>query len=352
MTVRVVQWATGAVGSAQLQEIIDRPDLELAGVFVYSEDKVGVDAGRLVGRPNTGVTATNSAADIFSLDADLVLHTASKAFPVNTNTDDIVALLGSGKSVITTTSYNHLPTFDPDVAARIAAACEKGGSRFHAAGEHPGFMLERLATTITALSQGVERITIQEFVDCSGVPSRVMLVDLMGMGKPPDQISPQSPMFRAIAVQYRQALAAAADVIGLTIDEIRSDIRTATSDRDVPVACGLLPAGTVVGQILEWSAYHNGSAALTVQEIWTCTNEIPDWAAPDNGQFLVRVTVDGTPPLRLELSIDNAPVPGLPHSSTGQLAVAMTAVRAIPYVLQAPPGVVTAPVFGAYQWPS
>jgi hypothetical protein len=30
MTIRVVQWATGAVGSAQLQQVIDHPDLELA----------------------------------------------------------------------------------------------------------------------------------------------------------------------------------------------------------------------------------------------------------------------------------------------------------------------------------
>ena len=29
----------------------------------------------------------------------------------------------------------------------------------------------------------------------------------------------------------------------------------------------------------------------------------------------------------------------------------MTAVRAIPYVLAAPPGVVIPPVFGAYRWP-
>ena len=30
----------------------------------------------------------------------------------------------------------------------------------------------------------------------------------------------------------------------------------------------------------------------------------------------------------------------------------MAAVRAIPYVLDAPPGVVIPPVFGAYRWPS
>ena len=33
-----------------------------------------------------------------------------------------------------------------------------------------------------------------------------MLVDLMGMGKAPEDISVESPMFRAVSVQYEQAL--------------------------------------------------------------------------------------------------------------------------------------------------
>ena len=42
----------------------------------------------------------------------------------------------------------------------------------------------------------------------------------------------------------------------------------------------------------------------------------------------------------------------LEGTSGGQLAVAMTAVRAIPDVLAAPPGVVMPHVFGAYRWPT
>ena len=229
MSIRVVQWATGAVGAAQLREVIDRPDLELVGVFVYSPDKVGVDAGTLAGRPPIGVAATNDKAAILALDADVVLHAASKAFAENNNTDDIVALLESGKNVITTTSYNHLPTYGADADTRIRRACERAGTRFHAAGEHPGFMFERLATALTALSKRVDSITVQEFVDCSGVSGRQMLVDLMGMGKRPDEITVDSPMFRAVSVQYEQALGAAADVLGVEIDEIRSAIETGTS---------------------------------------------------------------------------------------------------------------------------
>lgn len=350
MTARVIQWATGSVGKAQLREIIDRPDLELAGLYVYSASKVGTDAGDIVGRAPTGITATSDAAAIFALNADVVLHAASKAFPDNTNTDDIVALLASGKSVITTTSYNHLATYGPDVEQRIKQACARSGARFHAAGEHPGFMFERLATSLTALCRRVEKITVQEFVDCRGISAREMLVDLMGMGKPPEDVTAESPLFQAISMQYEQSLAATADVLGLCFDEIRTDVQTATLPYDVDVACATLPAGSVVGQIMSWSAYRDGAPVLVAEEYWTAVEEIPGWDLALEGQFLIRIIVDGEPPMRLALTIDNQET-DLPGVAGGQLAVAMTAVRAIPYVLAAPPGVVVPAIFGAYRWP-
>ena len=348
---RIVQWATGAVGGAQLRAVIDDPNLELVGLFVYSPDKVGVDAGALVGRAPTGVLATDDKDEILALDADVVLHAASKGFPVNTNTDDIVELLASGKDVITTTSYNHLPTFGQDAADRIEAACRAAGTRFHAGGEHPGFMFERLATSLTGLCQRVDRITVQEFVDCSGLTEPKMLMELMGMGKHPDEISTNSPMFRAVSVQYEQALAATAETLHLPIDEIGHEIRTAVVDHDVPVACGTLPAGSVVGQILSWSAYRAGEPRLVAEEYWTCT-PIPEWDLSIDDMFLVRVIVAGAPNLTVDLRIDRAPIPEFGDVSGGHLAVAMSAVRAIPYVLASPPGVVVPAIFGAYRWPS
>lgn len=353
MTLRVIQWATGPVGVAQLREIIDRPELELVGVLVYSDAKSGLDAGALVGRPDTGVSTTTDKESVLALDADLVLHAASKAGAVDTNVDDIVALLSSGKNVITTTSYTHLPSYGSDVAEQIAAACRIGKSRFFAAGEHPGFVFERLATSITALSQRVDCITVQEFVDCSGISEPAMLVDLMGMGKHPDEISVKSPMFQAVSRQYEQALGGAADVLGLSIDSIERSIDTATCDHDVVLRTAIIKAGTVAGQMLGWTAYRQGKPVLVAEEYWSVTSHIPKWDLRIAGQFLVRVIVAGVPAMQLDLQIGNGAVSGLANVSEGQLAVAMTAVRAIPDVVAASPGTVVVPkTFGAYRWPS
>jgi 2,4-diaminopentanoate dehydrogenase len=349
-TTRVIQWATGPVGSVQLAEIIDNPEFELVGVFVYSPDKVGVDAGALVGRPDTGVVTTDDKDVIFGLDADVVLHAPSKAYGFDANTDDIVALLESGKSVITVTSYAHLPTLGPDVYERVQRACRAGGSRFYPAGEHPGFMLEKLAVGLTALSQRVDKITVQQFVDCSRVPEERMLVDLMGMGKRPEEISIASPAFRAVSTQSEQAMGAAADALGVEIDEIRKVIRTAVSPKDVALECTTLPAGTVIGQILSWTAYHDGAPILVVEEYWTCTADIPEWELALDGH-VVRVQVDGVPNIAVDVRVDTDPVAEFGDVSGGYVAVGISAVRAIPYVLRAPAGVVVPEIFGAYRWP-
>ncbi|MBW2699132.1 MAG: dihydrodipicolinate reductase, partial [Deltaproteobacteria bacterium] len=49
MTIQVVQFGTGFVGHFALRAIIEHPDLELVGVWVHNDAKVGVDAGELAG---------------------------------------------------------------------------------------------------------------------------------------------------------------------------------------------------------------------------------------------------------------------------------------------------------------
>ena len=45
MAHRVIQFATGNVGTLALRAIIEHPDLELVGLWVHSPDKAGRDAG-------------------------------------------------------------------------------------------------------------------------------------------------------------------------------------------------------------------------------------------------------------------------------------------------------------------
>ena len=54
MALKVVQWATGGVGIAAINGVLEHPDLELVGCWVHSPDKAGKDVGEIVGRDRSG----------------------------------------------------------------------------------------------------------------------------------------------------------------------------------------------------------------------------------------------------------------------------------------------------------
>ncbi|MCZ0728267.1 dihydrodipicolinate synthase [Mycolicibacterium iranicum] len=355
MTTRVAQWATGAVGRAALRELIENPDFQLVGVLVYDPAKANRDAAELCGLASpTGVHATASKDEIIARKPDVVVHTASKAHAVETNAEDICRLLAAGINVISTTSYNHLPTYGEATHAAFVEACRRGGSRFHAAGENPGFMFERLVATVTGLSKSIDRIDLYEATDVSAVDSRPMLVDLMGMGRPPEDVSVNSPIIAKLDMAYRQALNATADVLGVTLSHIDIAVDATTLPHDIEVKAGTIQAGTVVGQRFSWVGHWSGRPLLAIHEEWVLTRDLPQWGlkplAPGDRAPLIRAVIAGNP--SFELQLDVGPEDGHSdgtHAMPGHLMIAMGAVRAIPYVLAEPPGIVTAPVFGAIQ---
>lgn len=355
LVTRVVQWATGAVGRAALAELIENPDFQLVGVLVYDPAKEGLDAGALCGLPpTTGVLATTDKDEIFGLGADVVIHAASKAHAVDTNADDICRLLASGTDVITTTSYNHLPTYGAETEAAFVEAARAGQSRFHAAGENPGFMFERLVATVTGLSKSIDRIDLYEATDVSAVDSRPMLVDLMGMGRPPEDVSVDSPIIKKLDMAYRQALNATADVLGVTLSHVEVSVDATTLPHDLEVPAGTIEAGTVVGQRFSWVGHWSGRPLLAIHEEWVLTRDLPQWGltplAPGEKAPLIRAVIKGEPSFELALDVGwDGKVPSGQHAQPGHLMIAMGAVRAIPYVRAQPPGIVTAPVFGAIQ---
>ena len=58
---KVAVWATGGVGKYAIRTIADRPNLDLVGVWVHSDNKDGKDAGELAGIDPLGVRATRDA---------------------------------------------------------------------------------------------------------------------------------------------------------------------------------------------------------------------------------------------------------------------------------------------------
>ena len=185
---RVVQWATGAVGRHALAATIDHPELDVVGVLVYSDDKAGRDAGDLCGAAPIGVVATKNRDDILALDADCVLYMPQGEMNPMGALDDICALLASGKNVISTavTALIYPASMGRKVVDRLEQACAQGGTSFHGTGIEPGWASEVLPLTMSGLFRRIDSLVVQELLDYSTYASTDMLFDIMGFGRPPD----------------------------------------------------------------------------------------------------------------------------------------------------------------------
>ena len=180
-TYRVVQWATGNIGTKSLRAVIEHPNLELVGLHVNSPEKVGRDAGELCGVATTGVLATSSIDDVLGLGADCVLYMQQGC-----DFDDVCRILESGANIVTTRGEFHRPdSIDPAVRERVEAACATGGTSIHSTGSSPGFITEALPLVLLSMARRLDRLMIDEFADMTSRNSPDLLFNIMGFGADP-----------------------------------------------------------------------------------------------------------------------------------------------------------------------
>jgi hypothetical protein len=329
-TYRVVQWATGNIGTRSLRAVIEHPNLELVGVYVHSPDKVGKDAGALCGAGTTGVFATSSIDDIAALDADCVLY-----MPSACDVDDLCRILESGANIVTTRGEFHRPgSMDPVLRRRVEVACSQGGTSIYSTGSSPGFISEALPLVLLSMERGLELLQIDEFADMSSRNSPDMLFQLMGFGADPGKFDPRR--FAHVAQTFGPSLSALADAIGLPIDAVEPGGQIAVAAHDVEVAAGTVKAGTVAAQRPIATCLREGTPLLRFQANWYVTTDLePAWDLRETGW---RVQVFGDTPLDVEIRFPVEPE-RYPQVSPG--FTAHPAVNAVSVVCEAEPGIRT-----------
>jgi 4-hydroxy-tetrahydrodipicolinate reductase len=331
-TYRIVQWATGNIGMRSLRAIIEHPLLQLVGVYVTSDAKVGRDAGELCGRAPVGVRATRSLDEIIALKSDCVLY-----MPQRCNIDELCRLLESGANVITTRSeFLYPPSLDSVTRERVEAACRRGNSSIHSTGVSPGFITEAVPLVLTSLQRRLDRLHIHEFADVSSRNSPSMLFEIMGFGQDPP--SPQALTGRAqyLAQSFGPSLQLVASALGLPLETIRAVSETANAHHDTPIAAGTIKRGTVAAQRTTISGMRKGQTLLAFSANWYCTTAIDaDWQLRDTGWH---IQVDGDTPLDIQV---RSPVPAEQWAQVSPNLTAHRPVNAIPFVCAAAPGIRT-----------
>ena len=328
---RVVQWATGNIGTKSLREVIEHPQLELVGVHVSSPAKVGLDAGELagLGRP-VGVVATGDIAAVIASEPDCVLYMRQGC-----DLDEVCALLAAGIDVVTTRGeFHHPASMDPVDRERVEDACRWGESSIHSTGSSPGFISEAVPLVLSSIQRRLDHLQIDEFADLSERDSPDLLFNVMGFGKAPDAFDERR--FSHGADAFGPSLRLVAEAVGLPLDEVVSSGSVATATHDTEIAAGPIAAGTVAAQRMAVTGLRHGEPLLGFSAHWYCTTAVDaDWDLRATGW---RVVVDGDCPLDVDLRFA-IPIERMAATTPGYTA--NRAVNAVPVVCEAPPGIRT-----------
>ncbi len=327
---RVVQWATGNIGTRSLRGIIEHPAMTLAGLYVYSPEKVARDAGELCGLGPAGVVATQDIDEILELGNDCVLY-----MPRSCDLDEVCRLLVSGANIVTTRGeFHHPSSIEPEVRQRVESACQRGGASLHSTGSSPGFISEAVPLVLTSIERQLESLTIEEFADLSQRDSPDMLFELMGFGAGPDDFD--DSRWTHGAQSFGPSLRLVAEALSLPLDSVDASGEVAVARRTTELAAGRLEADTVAAQRMRVTGTRAGRPLLTFEATWYCTAElVPSWDLRPTGW---RLSVEGDAPLDVEMRL------AVPLQRMGEWTPGYTAnraVNAVPYVCAAAPGIRT-----------
>ncbi len=339
MTYRVVQWATGAMGTACLRMMLDHPDVEVVGVHVYSEAKAGRDIGEMAGRPATGVLSTSDPQAILDLAPDVVVH-AGRIGTYGSHDTEIITLLEAGVNVISINGYSHPGHLEGPRASALRDACERGSSSLVAAGLNPGFAGEQLAVVASGLVGRLDHVEIVEHADSRAVRDPEYLFGVLGFGQTVAQLEARTDgPDVALDGMFTEVVAATAHHLGLALDRVEPDHVLHVTERDLEVKAGTVGAGTVSHFNWRWHGVTADVRRITLSIHWYLETTHLDSDDPP----LWQLHLTGHPGVKVDVELEKHPedtsrMPAEPY------AVGASVVNTVPWVVAAEPGLHVRPV--------
>jgi 4-hydroxy-tetrahydrodipicolinate reductase len=337
---RVVQWSTGNVGRHALAGIAAHPELELVGLFVSNPDKVGRDAGELAGLDATvGVAASSDTEALLALQPDCIVHTAMADNRMGEALDDLERFLRSGCNVVSSSPvFLQFPAPDDPMATPLDAAAKEAGVSLFVNGVDPGFANDALPLVLSGISERIEEVRCSEVLNYNTYNQPMVLFDIMGFARPLDDI-PMLLLPGVLTMAWGSVVRQIAAGLGVTLSEVTEWYEREPAPEDFEVDAGTVPKGTAAALHFEVRGMVGDKAVVVLEHVTRLRDDLgAGWPQPA-GQGCYRVQITGEPNYTLDLQLMGTDGD---HNTAGLKATAMRLVNAIPAVIAAEPGIVTA----------
>ncbi|MFR9753541.1 diacylglycerol kinase [Nocardia sp. 004] len=343
MTYRVVQWGTGNVGRHALAGVIAHPDLELVGVRVSGSAKDGMDAGTLAGIDHAvGVAATTDTEAVLAARPDCVVYCSMTDNRLVEAVQDLQRILAAGVDVVACAPvffqypYGVLPD---ELLKPVQEAAAQGNSSLWVNGIDPGFANDLLPLALAGTCLRIDQVRCLEIVDYASYDNREVMFDIMGFGKPVDDI-PMLLQPGVLSLAWGGTVRQLAAGIGVGLDAVTETYERIPAPESFDIATGHIAEGTAAALRFEVRGMVGAEPVTVLEHVTRLRPDLcPDWPLPAHPAGSYRVEITGEPCYAMDLVTSSR---NGDHNYATLLATGMRIVNAVPAVVAARSGILTA----------
>jgi len=317
--IRVIQYGLGPIGASIVRLMLEKPSLRIVGAVDIDPEKAGKDLGVVAGAGRElGVAVSDDAQSVLRAGADVVVHSTGSY--LEQVAGQLFQCLEAGTHVVSSCEELAYPfRKHPELSRQIDRCAKQNRVALLGAGVNPGFVLDKLVLTLSAVSKRVDSAKGVRIVDAS--KRRLPLQKKIGAGMSVEKFRRQ---VAAGVIKHHglpESVAMVADGLGFAIDDIVETIEPVVASRAVKTEFLEVAPGQAAGvhQVALGLANRRPRISLELQMYV---------GASDPGDT---VELTGEPNIRLT-------VPGGTH---GDIATAAVVVNCIPALLEARPGLRT-----------
>lgn len=311
--ISVAQYGIGPIGAEIARLLLTKPWVKLVAAVDIDPKKVGKDVGEVIGlNKEVGVKVTSE----LQAKADVVCHsTGSRLREVAVQ---LKSLLERGSHVVSTCEELSFP-LDNRLREELQQIARSRNVTLLGTGVNPGFVMDKLPLTVTAVCQDIKQIDIIRIQNAS--TRREPLQKKVGAGMTKDEFRAAVGAGKIKHMGLKESLLMVGNGLGVEFEHVTEEkIEPIVAERQIVTQFLKVAPGQVAG--VHQTIHGKGRINVNLElRMYVGAEEV----AAD------KVVVHGTPDVELTIK-------GGIH---GDRATAAMVVNSIPRVVQARPGLLT-----------
>lgn len=221
--VKVVLYGVGAVGSLIAKALLEKSGVRIVGAIDTAKDKVGKDLGEVLSlNMELGITISSDTDTVLSkTKPDIVVHATSSY--LKDTYPQIASIVKNGVDVISTCEELSYPYHsEPELAKKLDELAKKYGATVVGTGINPGFLMDTLVITLTAVCQKIEKIEAVRVMNAA--TRRMPFQKKIGAGLTVEEFRQKIDRGEITGhVGLEQSIAMIADALAWNLDGIKVD---------------------------------------------------------------------------------------------------------------------------------